>query len=138
MQTWTDRKKEGRSPSYSCVWRRAQVSPEPHLLLLHPGLGRGKGGQLSGRADHDPGHGPTHAPPQPCQALLPPDGLQGAQEALLGEGTGSLGSPCLSRSPPSPLSPPSSGSSEERRSPPGDGVGAPQPLRPPSEPAAAF
>lgn len=80
-----------------------------HLLLLHPGLGGGKGGQLSGRADHDAGHGSTHAPPQPCQALLSPDGLQGTQDALQGEGRGSLGSPCPPRSPFSPPSPRSSG-----------------------------
>lgn len=29
-----------------CGW--AQASLAPHLLLLHPGLGRGKGGQLRG------------------------------------------------------------------------------------------
>lgn len=105
MQTWTNRKKEGRRPSYSCVWRRAQVPPDPHLSLLHPGLGRGKGGQLSSRADHDPGHGTPHAPPQPWQALLPPDGLQGTQEALWGEGMGVTGQPLPVQEPVQPTQP---------------------------------
>ncbi|KAB1269310.1 hypothetical protein Cadr_000013280 [Camelus dromedarius] len=67
------------TPVCLCGW--AQVSRAPHLFLLHPGLGGGK-------ADHDSGHGPTHTPPQPCQALLPPDGLQGTKDALWGEARG--------------------------------------------------
>lgn len=87
-------------PVCLCGW--AQVALAPYLLLLHPGLGRGEGGQLGSGAHHDSGHSSTHAPPQPCQALLPPDGLHGTQDALRGVGTGSVGSPCQPRSPPGP------------------------------------
>lgn len=99
-----DRQKERRQePPTTPVCGGGHRCPQSLThALLHPGLGRGKGGQLSGRANHDPGHGPTHCPatalPGPAAARWSPRRPRGS----VGRGHGVSGQPVPVQEPIQP------------------------------------